>query len=263
MDYRTPEEWREQFEYLTKRVRHAESDFQDLSEYVVRLERAIRKQSMEEALHVVQKRRMRSRFLKLPFQEKIMVVEKICAVDDRDKLKGSSEIFSMVFEEAQRRDLLDVLWDEVESRYIDPSDDNPFRKQSVGEESDQDTGKKQGFDEESINPGVRNLVQMLRQNHFNTVDSGDGKTGDFECDRGYPYVSILVENPSRLMGETYRLANLMRLCSVDLVAVGQGDIGSTGDVEIEASLDPVNNVGIIDLRGLNDEKLDKSIRGVR
>ena len=42
-----------------------------------------------------------------------------------------------------------------------------------------------------INPGIRELVSRLNAAGFKTVDSGDGETHDFECDRSYGYVVVL------------------------------------------------------------------------
>ena len=42
-----------------------------------------------------------------------------------------------------------------------------------------------------LNPGIRRLVAWLNHTHkLGTTDSGDGVTGDFECDWGRPYVVI-------------------------------------------------------------------------
>lgn len=60
----------------------------------------------------------------------------------------------------------------------------------------------------SLNPGIRNTVQTLRKWGFDTRDSGDGSTAQFECDLPYPYVHI-VTSPAILASETDRLIGLL------------------------------------------------------
>ena len=46
-----------------------------------------------------------------------------------------------------------------------------------------------------INPGIRRTVEWLNAHGFRTTDSGDGVTHMAECDRGYAYVSIIIDDP--------------------------------------------------------------------
>jgi len=53
---------------------------------------------------------------------------------------------------------------------------------------------KEGLNLNMIDPGVRELVRLLRAAGFNTCDSGDGsKAKDMECAVPYPMVAIQVE----------------------------------------------------------------------
>lgn len=61
----------------------------------------------------------------------------------------------------------------------------------------------------ALNPGIRHTVQTLRSWGFETCDSGDGVTHEFECDLDVPYVHILCP-PALLASETDRLVNLLR-----------------------------------------------------
>jgi len=60
----------------------------------------------------------------------------------------------------------------------------------------------------TLNPAIRHTVQTLRKWGFLTLDSGDGETHQFECDRDCPYVVIRV-NPEKLVDESHRLMDLL------------------------------------------------------
>jgi len=107
------------------------------------------------------------------------------------------------------------------------------------------------LDPDTLNPGVRRLVMWLRAQGFDTVDSGDGKTHQHTCDRGHPYVSIQVNNPEDLVRESMRLTALLREVGVNVEPVClEPDV-----VSIQATYDPADEIGVIDLIGLTDEKL--------
>jgi len=61
---------------------------------------------------------------------------------------------------------------------------------------------------QSINPGIRSTVQKLREWGFETCDSGDGETAQFDCDLDCPYVHIMVDAES-IASETDRLVGLL------------------------------------------------------
>lgn len=49
------------------------------------------------------------------------------------------------------------------------------------------------MDKLNLNPGIKELVLLLREWGYDTCDSGDGQTHDFECDQPYPYVYMTVQ----------------------------------------------------------------------
>ncbi len=69
------------------------------------------------------------------------------------------------------------------------------------------------MDLSTLNPGIRETVRWLRQNEFDTCDSGDGETRDHECDLDRPYVHIEV-GPSQLIAEMRRLGFLLEQVGV-------------------------------------------------
>ena len=48
------------------------------------------------------------------------------------------------------------------------------------------------MDLNELNPGIRKTVAWLVSQGFETCDSGDGETHEFECDQPQPYVTMLV-----------------------------------------------------------------------
>lgn len=70
---------------------------------------------------------------------------------------------------------------------------------------------------ESLNPGIRRTVALLRARGFRTCDSGDGETRDHPCDREDGYVVVEVE-PKRLAEEADRLASVLQGAGVRVQA---------------------------------------------
>lgn len=60
----------------------------------------------------------------------------------------------------------------------------------------------------SLNPGIRHTVKTLREWGFETMDSGDSSTAQFECDLKCPYVHIKAD-PLNLVYETERLKSML------------------------------------------------------
>ncbi len=66
---------------------------------------------------------------------------------------------------------------------------------------------------ETLNPGIRHTVQTLRKWGFDTRDSGDGSTHQFECDLPHPYVHI-VTAAATMASETDRLIGLLESAGI-------------------------------------------------
>lgn len=107
--------------------------------------------------------------------------------------------------------------------------------------------------DESITPGIRQLVAWLNSKGFETTDSGDGVTNveaGMECAMATPNVAIAV-SPDVLVSETRRLFSL--LVSELKVAVSRiNEDAST--VMIQATFDPGDESAVIMLTGLDDHK---------
>jgi hypothetical protein len=102
---------------------------------------------------------------------------------------------------------------------------------------------------ENLDPGITQTVTLLRGWGFHTCDSGDGVTkiaaGITDDVLDFPHVVMRVDDPANLITEARRL----RACLVTVSQQGDGEIW------IEASYDPVNDVAVIFLGGLSDRLL--------
>ena len=109
------------------------------------------------------------------------------------------------------------------------------------------------FDLEACDPGIRDLVVLLRIHGYNTVDSGDGVSkliGDSESlessgIRDYPHV-VCRGN----LNDAHMIAALLVSNGVPLV-----EIGIDGGVQIQYTLDICTGFEMIDVMGLNDADL--------
>jgi hypothetical protein len=102
-----------------------------------------------------------------------------------------------------------------------------------------------------LNPGIRRTVKWLNENGFPTTDSGDGKTHDYGCDRPFPYVVIRPAPDKHLEEEADALMVLLEQQGVKVMQLGVQE----GAPWIQASYDPTNGIGLIDLANVDDALL--------
>lgn len=111
-----------------------------------------------------------------------------------------------------------------------------------------------------LNPGIVETVYWLRDQGFDTCDSGDGKTHLMEGDANIPYVAIRVR-PEQLVSESHRLFDLVR---VQLLKAGINlleEMSFTGSLDqplrpyVEASYHPQLQTALLQLWGADDETL--------
>lgn len=103
-------------------------------------------------------------------------------------------------------------------------------------------------DYEQLDPGVRKMVRWLRENGFETTDSGDGETKSDEA-RAFgdiPHVCIKTTRKD-LLTEADRLWNILGY-NLPLVM-------NRGEVHVEATYDPADRSAIILLLRLHDRML--------
>jgi hypothetical protein len=93
---------------------------------------------------------------------------------------------------------------------------------------------------DKLNPGIVKTVEWLQARGFQTTDSGDGATHDYECDMPIPYVHMLVE-PDKLVSETRRLRD--ELATIGVVTEPTNETGTAKS--IEASFDPHTNLAVL------------------
>jgi hypothetical protein len=116
------------------------------------------------------------------------------------------------------------------------------------------------FDYDSLNPNIREVVRWLHSRGFETADSGDGQTRNFECDRDYPYVVIPVDlaaggGSAELVWKT---DNLVRLLQSDhRITVEPFGPDDTVVIGVQAFYLPAIGYAFIELTGLTDDMLRK------
>ncbi len=114
---------------------------------------------------------------------------------------------------------------------------------------------------DELDPGIRETVRWLNDHMYRTTDSGDGVTkllqaleyGN-ECEAlPYPHV-FMVCSPEMLVQSARRLLSDLRSIGVTV-----GPVDRDG-VFIQATYDPANETGIIELVNLNDELLLEKLK---
>ena len=95
---------------------------------------------------------------------------------------------------------------------------------------------------------------MLADAGFITVDSGDGETHDYECDREHGYVVCIVADPLDLVAEARRLAQVVTAAGLVVVPSAMED-PAVGHVTIEGSYSPADDISILNLAHVHDRML--------
>lgn len=109
---------------------------------------------------------------------------------------------------------------------------------------------------EELNPNITQTVLRLRSYGFETTDSGDGETHDYDCDRDYPYVVMRLP-PSAVVGLRQACNVLARIVETEFVTT-IGPVGCDG-AWIQGDYDPSNNIAMITLAGVTDDMLKENI----
>jgi hypothetical protein len=105
-----------------------------------------------------------------------------------------------------------------------------------------------------INPGIRRSVILMQQWGYKTIDSGDGETHLYECDRECPYIVIDVPRHSMVTAAN-RLVKFLGGIGITTVPISP-EIPD-GSVSIQASYDPSNRIACIEVMGIHDRMLPK------
>lgn len=102
------------------------------------------------------------------------------------------------------------------------------------------------IDYEKLNPGIRKTVKLLNECGFRTVDSGDGQTREFECDRPRGYV-VVRASPFDLVSDAKQILLILKKFGVEVGPVGDDEL-----TYIQASFDPADGTAIIDISNIHD-----------
>lgn len=112
-----------------------------------------------------------------------------------------------------------------------------------------------------INPGIRMTVQYLNMAGYRTVDSGDGETHDFECDREVGYVVVQLYPSQDLCRHADQIAKLLE----GRGRVKLGPLAPPGEKDeftyIQANYSPIDGLKIIDISNITDALLYPKCRG--
>jgi hypothetical protein len=108
------------------------------------------------------------------------------------------------------------------------------------------------IDYDALNPGIRETVRWLRSLGFDTVDSGDGETHEYECDCDEPYVVMRWDNPQTLSAGADLLLRALLERGINVCTIFMGEVC------IQATYDPVDQSAMIYLSGVNDAMLEAS-----
>jgi hypothetical protein len=106
------------------------------------------------------------------------------------------------------------------------------------------------IDYSELDPGIRDVVRLLRSWGFNTTDSGDGvsKPEDYEGVLRVPHVHCTLTGKQGLKEQARRMhRNLRHLAGV-----------SEDDFSVEACFLPASETAVISLFHLNDEALARA-----
>jgi hypothetical protein len=108
------------------------------------------------------------------------------------------------------------------------------------------------MDMEHLCPGIRQTVEWLQSEGFNTTDSGDGVGNEgMECAIPFPNV-FMTCSEDILIQETKRLQTLLAVKGIEVQPLQPDD---PQPAHIEASYDPSTGLGIISLFNVDDALL--------
>jgi hypothetical protein len=116
-----------------------------------------------------------------------------------------------------------------------------------------DTDDSRTASSHELDPGIRDVVDLLQSWEFETTDSGDGVSklaAGWSPDEvmSVPHVHMRVRSVS-LVEKARLLLGLLRNNGVIVGACGEGE------AYIQASYDPADDSGVLSLYGLDDERL--------
>lgn len=101
-----------------------------------------------------------------------------------------------------------------------------------------------------LNPGIRLTVACLNAAGFETCDSGDGDTHEFDTDREGSYV-VIASSPESLVSDANSLLTFLELNHIQVIPLDSNESG----VQIQAIYEPLDGTAVIDVSGIHDQLL--------
>lgn len=99
---------------------------------------------------------------------------------------------------------------------------------------------------EDLNPGIRKVVALLNEWGWTTVDSGDGQTHDYECDRDVGYVVVSIPEEDHLREEADLIYKVLK---------ERGVVMGPDACHIQANYCPFDGHGLVDIHNIHDRDL--------
>lgn len=103
----------------------------------------------------------------------------------------------------------------------------------------------------NLNPGIRRVVALLNKAGWTTIDSGDGETHEFGCDREVGYVVIKLDRDAPGFDLEVATTDVYEFLRAHGVTFGSGE----DDVLIQGSYSPVDGLALVDIHGIHDRML--------
>ena len=100
---------------------------------------------------------------------------------------------------------------------------------------------------DELNPGIRKTVKLLNSVGWETTDSGDGETHDYECDRDVGYV-VVVSTPQDVIHDSDLIHSFLESYGVEF---------SLTSTSIQATYSPVDGYAFVDIHDIHDRMLVK------
>lgn len=102
------------------------------------------------------------------------------------------------------------------------------------------------LDPKTLDPGIRNLVMLMRKHGFDTCDSGDGNKVDMGCALDFPHVISKIKLDDA-REESQRVVDLLEAHGITF--------GPDEEPHVEVSYSPLDGVCLLQVYGITDDML--------
>jgi len=108
------------------------------------------------------------------------------------------------------------------------------------------------LDYEQLDPGIREVVRLLRAYGYDTTDSGDGVSKHLLDPEVIPYPHVFVQlERSGMVGEVDQIRSLLEWRGIAFEPVGE----DPWRPHLQLTWDPVSEVAVLEVGGVVDDML--------